>query len=276
MNEVQKVIFDIYKEIAKVCKRHGIQHFAIAGTALGAVRHSGFIPWDDDIDIAVPIEDWDRLIAALRAELPEHLYLYTPDEHKTYRYLFIKVCDRRTTFIEECALRNNMPEEDLRKGIFVDIMPAPGFSADEAEHRKVVKTVDLLMRINDRMRNTAPGTTVKSKITSIVAKLVNCIVPVTVWSNAYYRYLRKHPVAGSETIGSVWNSIEFKRIFFPTSDIMDPIEVAFEDGTMCIPKNSDKCLTMRFGDYMQLPPVEQRLVHEGHVSATVPFDQYKL
>lgn len=276
MNEVQKVIFDIYKEIAKVCKRHGIQHFAIGGTAIGAVRHGGFIPWDDDIDMAVPIEDWDRLIAALRAELPEHLYLYTPDEHKSFRYLFIKVCDRRTTFIEECEVKNHIPDEDLRKGIFVDIMPAAGFSADPKEQRKAVKIVDRLMRINDRMRFTAPGTTLKSKITSVIAKVVNCFVPVTVWSNAYYRYLRKHIVAGSETIGNLWNSPEWRRLFFPTSAIMSPKEVPYEDGTMCIARDYDKYLTMQFGNYMKVPDVQDRETHHGYVSTTIPFDKYQL
>lgn len=276
MNDVQKVIYDIYCDIAEVCRRHGIPHFAIGGTAIGAVRHGGFIPWDDDIDIAIPIEHWDRAMAALRADLPEHLYLYTPKEHRAFRYMFFKVCNRNTTFIEQCEIDNGTPEADLRKGIFVDIMPAAGFSADPKEQAKAVRTVDLLMKLNDRMRHTTPGPTLKSKVTAMAAKAINCVVPVNTWYKLYYRYLRKHPVEGSETIGNLWNTPEWRRLFFPTEAIINPKEVPFEHGTMHIARDHHKYLTMQFGDYMKVPDVKDREVHHGHVSTTIPFENYEL
>ena len=87
MNELQKKILDIFKAVSKICKEHGITYYAIGGTAIGAVRHQGFIPWDDDLDIAIPIEQYDQFIAIARRELPEGLIVMTPADIEHYALL---------------------------------------------------------------------------------------------------------------------------------------------------------------------------------------------
>ena len=111
MTDLQKRILDIFREVRDILDRNGITYFAIGGTCIGAVRHGGFIPWDDDLDIAVPIEQFGRMLDLLKAELPPHLELYTGAERKHYRYIFVKVTDNRTTFIEktEIALSARAP-----------------------------------------------------------------------------------------------------------------------------------------------------------------------
>ena len=86
MNDLQKKILDIFKAVAKICKDHDITYYAIGGTAIGAVRHQGFIPWDDDLDIAIPIEQYDRFIEIARRELPEGLTVMTPVDIEHYRF----------------------------------------------------------------------------------------------------------------------------------------------------------------------------------------------
>ena len=122
MNELQSEILSIYKEINKVCKRNNIDCIAVAGTCLGAVRHQGFIPWDDDLDIGVAIEDYDRLLSLLRKELPPHLKVITPSDVKHMHLFFSKVTNINTTCIEE----NVKPFPDRYMGVFVDLFPLFG------------------------------------------------------------------------------------------------------------------------------------------------------
>ena len=119
MNDTQKVILDIFACISNICNKNGIRYFASGGTCLGAVRHQGFIPWDDDLDIAIPIQDYDKIWKIAQKELPHHLKIYKEDDIRHYRYIFGKIHNENTTFIEKSEIK--YPES--YKGIFVDIMP---------------------------------------------------------------------------------------------------------------------------------------------------------
>ena len=134
MTELQTKILDIYKKVSVICIRNNIDFFAIGGTCIGAIRHRGFIPWDDDLDIAVPIEQYDKFKECMREELPTNLYLYDCDTVKEYRQLFCKVCDRNTTFIEE----TEKPYKKAYKGVFVDIMPISGVPSNKEEKDKFI------------------------------------------------------------------------------------------------------------------------------------------
>ena len=125
---------DILREIHRLCLRHKIDYWLDGGTALGAVRHGGFIPWDDDIDIAMRLEDIPRFINAARKELPPHLMIQTPETDPSVRMPIYKVRDLNS-FIVEFADDFTRP---YNKGLYVDIfpmMPYPSFS------RKFVKRV---------------------------------------------------------------------------------------------------------------------------------------
>ena len=93
MNDIQKVILDIFKEFDRICTDNNIPYYAIGGTCIGAVRHKGFIPWDDDMDVAIPIEFWDKFIEIASRQLPDYYKLFSSMEVKHYRYLFIKIMD---------------------------------------------------------------------------------------------------------------------------------------------------------------------------------------
>ena len=101
---VQMWELDILKTVAKICDENGLRYFAEGGTCLGAVRHKGFIPWDDDIDISMPRKDFDRFRVIARTALPEHLVLLDFDDNRQITNLFLKIHDKRTTFIEEAAV----------------------------------------------------------------------------------------------------------------------------------------------------------------------------
>ena len=142
MTDLQKRILDIFREVRDILDRNGITYFAIGGTCIGAVRHGGFIPWDDDLDIAVPIEQFGRMLDLLKAELPPHLELYTGAERKHYRYIFVKVTDNRTTFIE----KTEIGYPDAYKGVFIDIMPISGVLPDKRFYSRIKRYFSMNVR----------------------------------------------------------------------------------------------------------------------------------
>ena len=115
MNSLQNEILNIFKSIKEIFERNGIDYFAIGGTCIGAVRHNGFIPWDDDLDIAVPIEQFDNMLNVLKKELPSELALYTCHNRKHYRYIFVKVINTKTTFIEKSEAGFNLQKVFIGK-----------------------------------------------------------------------------------------------------------------------------------------------------------------
>ncbi|HEY9551187.1 MAG TPA: LicD family protein, partial [Prevotella sp.] len=109
----------ILEEIDRICKRHGIEYWLDGGTLLGAVRHGGFIPWDDDIDIAMTLEDCRHFEAVAQDELPPHLFLQTRRTDPNVPQSMPKIRDLRSLYIESA----DTFEAEYSKGIFVDIFP---------------------------------------------------------------------------------------------------------------------------------------------------------
>lgn len=133
---VQLKQLDILKEIDALCQRHHIDYWLDGGTILGAVRHGGFIPWDDDIDIAMRLEDLPHFVEVAKQELPEHLYIQTPDTDRNVRLPIFKVRDK-DSFLVENADDFTRP---YGKGLYVDIFPMmPYPSCSKAFIKRVTK-----------------------------------------------------------------------------------------------------------------------------------------
>lgn len=269
MTDVQKVILSIFKEIRKVCENHSIPYFAIGGTCIGAVRHKGFIPWDDDLDIAVPIEHFDFLLDCLRKEAPSYLYVIDSHDHMHYHYVWAKVCNKHTSFIE----KSEFGLEDAYKGVFVDIMPISGIP--EGKKRKCFyKEVELFTFLNNIRRFPVNANGIVKMSLKYVLKGIVSIFPYDFFSNKYLNLLRKYPFKNSNYTGYVWYPDEIKRLTFSRSFLRDTIDMPFEDTVISVPKEYDNYLSFQFGDYMKIPPIEQRMIHTGLVDIEHPYKYY--
>lgn len=273
MNAIQKCIISIYSEVIAICEKNNIPYYAIGGTCIGAVRNGGFIPWDDDLDIAVPIEEFGRLKKLLSDCLPNYLKIYDCDNIKKYHYIWMKVQDTRTTFIQNTLKR--YPE--AYGGVFVDIMPISGVPTDPKERKDFINKIKLYRIFNNVRRFPfCKQDSKKGKLASALLKLPLSPFKYNYFSDKYMSLLRKYPLMDAKEVGYVWSPQDIERWYFPKEWFGDTVELPFEDVSIRCPIKYHEYLTKQFGDYMTPPPVEQqKAVHDGFVDLEHPYSDYQ-
>ena len=136
MNALQEKQLNILKYFIKVCEKHNLQYFLVGGSTLGAIRHKGFIPWDDDIDVGMPRKDYDKFVE-LQSEFEGTPYfIQTFKTDPCYIYNYGKLRDSSTTFIE-----NTFKQHRINHGVWIDIFPIDGFSKEMMPREKLAKKV---------------------------------------------------------------------------------------------------------------------------------------
>lgn len=261
MNDIQKVILEIFRSVAFVCENNNIDYYAIGGTCLGAVRHKGFIPWDDDMDIAIPVEDYRRFIDAAKNELPDYLEIYTPGDAEHNMLPFLKVVDTRTAFIEGAILNY----KDRFTGIWLDVMPLSGFPS-----KKIGRKMFFLKRriIFTVAYKTKFGIRGQKKIIWLLMYPLRFVLKKNSFWNQWLDFLEKYPFYKSDFTGYVWSG-NLYRLIFPRKWFDGFVLLDFEDMKIRCPAGYDGFLTQMFGNYMELPPENERL---GHVSEGTVID----
>lgn len=256
----QRVMLEILKEIHNVCVKNEIKYTLIAGTLLGTVRHKGFIPWDDDCDIAMLREDYERFLKIAKQELPEGFFLQTRETDPEYPLPFAKVRRNNTTLIET----GENGQEKYHHGIFVDIFPL-----DYYKHRWFINWMRWAMTIRDKKKNYKRGT-IKRLLVTFYTNII-LLIPVQL-SLVIKKYLesRKKYFCNNK-FNYVSYGLECCPICpFKKDDLLpfQPMKEAFEGCTFYVPKNSREILCVEYGDgFMQLPPEEDRKTHARYIRA---------
>lgn len=141
-----KAMLDMLEEVDRICRKHDIKYFLIAGSLLGAIRHKGFIPWDDDVDIALFRDDYDRLEKILQKELPSNMFMQTLATDPGYDATHLKIRLAGTTAIMKCAINERYR---YNMGIFIDVFALDGIPETEFGRKTAMK---LTGRLNDVIR----------------------------------------------------------------------------------------------------------------------------
>lgn len=257
LKKLQAVEVEILTEIIRVCNENSITYFTVGGTTLGAVRHGGFIPWDDDIDIGMMREDYERFLRIAPEKLKKGFTLqsfYTEPAMPTY---FAKVRKDETLFVEEYA-----KDIDMHQGIYIDIMPYDKIPEDEKNRKKYRDRIKLWNQlfIAKTIRTTSVPHTKNKALKNAVRGLVHALVsPVSKkqWFRKLDQEMRKYNNTDSKMVSSRGLSVFECNI----DDILPPIQHSFSGITVMIPNNYDKVLRVQYGDYMRLPPENQRYSH---------------
>ena len=256
MNDFQAKLLEIFKWLTKFLDKNNIKYYAIGGTMLGAVRHNGFIPWDDDIDIAVPRKDYNRLIELFNKKI-DHYILECPNTNDgDYCYNYAKVYDTDTTLIERAKKR-------IIRGVYIDIFPLDGIGNSYEEALANYKTIDKKnMLLTTKMSGYRKG----RKWWKNLASLLGYVLPVNCKKMAI-------------KIDSLCSKLDFDDCLFVgnlvstyrSREIMEkrvfgkPTAYSFEGLTIYGPENYDEYLSILFGDWQKLPPPEKRVSAHNNV-----------
>ncbi|MBO5316845.1 MAG: LicD family protein [Oscillospiraceae bacterium] len=265
--DVQLGAVEVLKKLAALCGEQGWTYFLTYGSMLGAVRHQGVIPWDDDIDIMMPRPDYNKLRAYFtensEALLPLKLFDHTTAGN--YPHMIARISDQRYHLVFE-------NEQDYGIGLFVDIYPLDGVGCDYAQAVKLVQRNKRTASLCFLTGRKSFGTDNTSSPWKMLLKL-----PAYLWANCFgnRHYIRKLEQAATRFSYEESNYVACaawpagprhgqQRDVFPKEVFEEIIQVPFEDTTMCIPKNYDTFLRTTYGKYMAPPPEDKRTTNHTY------------
>ena len=255
IDEIKEVELGIMDYIHNICKEKGINYSLAYGSLLGAVRHKGFIPWDDDLDIALKRDEYDKLYQAILEDNNSIYKVVSWENDSRYPYPFYRVYDSRTVY------ENNYIQNDIELGICVDVFPFD----DYKDVNKEITKLDMYRRLSVYtlygIRNKEAG--IKNIIRYLMLVAFR-LTRVKTW-NKKLNDSSKVPV-NSEYIDYLMESKKYSTKI-DAKALDEVIECKFEDRVYNIPKDYDHILTTIYGsDYMEIPPLEKRIQHDDFVA----------
>ncbi|MBO4675430.1 MAG: LicD family protein [Elusimicrobiaceae bacterium] len=258
LNEVKQIQLNILLEVADFCDKNKITYFLTAGTLIGALRHKGFIPWDDDIDLVMLRPDYERFIALFNQRAAQSSLRVVSGADKNYPYSYAKVMDERTEMIENQALFNQFP-----LGVNIDIFPLDFLTDDWQTACKWIKHIyryNWLLEIKhislDKPRPWYKQNTIR--ILQTILKLVPTdwlVRKINTLAQRYATQLR------SKYVGQIVLKTKGEREIVEQAWFASTVPVDFEGHRFAAPVGYDAYLKRLFGNYMQLPPKEKQISH---------------
>lgn len=260
VKRLQKVMLIIAEEIIRICKKNNIKCFVCGGTMLGAVRHKGFIPWDDDMDFAFMREDYDRFIEVCETDLKEEFFLQTWDTDPEYPYPFGKIL-LKDTFLEEDFTKGTKSI----KGIYVDLFPLDSVTEDIKERNKHKREVFILHRalwVKKGYGKSLMSENFMQKIRYLFSKCVFAFFPYEKTKEKYKKVLLKFNDNNTTPYVRADSPYSYEKGFIKREWIDHIVEYEFDGISVPGLKDYDSYLTFLFNDYMQLPDEKDRRTHK--------------
>lgn len=262
INELRRIQIEILDEIALFCNKNDITYFLSYGTLLGAVRHKGYIPWDDDIDLIMLRKDYDKFNKLYINN--DKFYKLSYDTNKDYWISFMKFCKRDTLCVELGAIKlNNL-------GINIDIFPFDYIPENKFKMNMQYKSMKLnriIYSIKTHSLSSFNG--LKTNILFAIAKPFCLIFPLSFINKRIDKIARKYNNNPSKKMECLITINNGKREILDASIFSDTVDVLFEGKYYKAPIKTKDYLVATFGDYMKLPPISEQTTHHT-------FDVYKL
>ena len=264
IKDIQRISVEILVYIDQICRENQIEYSLFYGSLIGSERHQGYIPWDDDLDIILTRPNYERLIQLLKND--DSYKLLSFETRDNYRYCYAKLVDPNT----KAVTKQYYSGEDPDLGVFVDIFPFDGFP-ENPEERKQFGDLCELYRANMMFTLNHSYAISRSKVKAMVKRVI--YYPkyrrllekgnYSFWKNKYEELVRKYPIEQTkycgymEFINEVWG-------VFPIEWFEHYEDVEFEGHKFKAIRDRKKFLELRYGDYMKLPPKEERISHHPY------------
>lgn len=248
INQLRGIQIGILDDVHRFCEAHGLTYFLSSGTLIGAVRHKGYIPWDDDIDIYMPRNDYEQFLQAYCDETG-HYRVINPQTEPHYYYTFAKVVDQHTLMVEK-------ETEGYQIGVYMDIFPVDYVSDDPKERELVFKKKKLLYKI--RRCKISKSNPLQSRLAYWVYKHWPLSVR-QIEHRIRSLIILTHP---TKTVCNMTEAGPKLKGCFPAEDIASSVDIEFEGKMYKTMVGYHDYLERTYGDYMTLPPPEERVTHQ--------------
>jgi len=245
MKKSWAIQLDLYLTIAEICQKHQLKYFLMFGGLIGAIRHDGFIPWDDDLDVGMPRKDYEEFIRVAPDELEYPYFLRTPFTDPTCLYPVIDVCNSETTFIPKLFRKNG-----FNMGVVVDIFPLD-YCYPDAVEKEWQQIITYYLHCTNFMKRGCKGLNERQK-----NDLVKYYTP-----DPYASFNKLHSLGtDSGDYMFICNALpyDYNRLIWPARCFEKSVKHKFESLEVEIPVGHDEILTKTYGDYMSFPPVKDR------------------
>lgn len=263
--EIKSIELELLREFVRICNKHKISYVLAGGTCLGAIRHKGFIPWDDDIDVSMTREDYDRFAEVVESDLDDAKFVFQSiDTEPNCGFVFGKLRRKDTILSEDYSYHI-----DMSQGVWIDIFPYDRVPNDKRTRALYLKMVSVLkhlyiVKCGYRMPEG------KSRIANFAyyfAKAFCSVMPLSLLIGALNKTMRQYENDSSCQLvypfgGAYGEEVEL----IPRTMVTTTASVSFEGEQYLTFADYDTYLTKHYGDYMKLPPVEKRVggVHHLH------------
>lgn len=269
LRKLQLTQLIILKDIAQICKENNLRYYLGGGTLLGAIRHGGFIPWDDDIDIVMYRDDLERLESILLDNYNEKYFVQNFETDNKYTRYITKVRLNGTRQVSK-----GLENVQMHKGIYLDIFPLDRVqSSDSLGLRLRGKIIRYLFAYKTLRFIPDKNTTPEKKFLIKILHPISHLIPDKI-INWFFDFIctmsenEKCKFTTNFASGYGW-----KRQLVENSVYGKGVYKRFEDGEYLVPFNYDKLLTQLYGDYMQIPPLEKR--KSGHIIVDIDIGKYE-
>lgn len=267
LEKLHKLELEIALELKRICDKYQIEYFLIAGTMLGAVRHGGFIPWDDDMDIGMLRVDYDKFINICKKELSEKYFLQTWDNDSEYPFSYAKIRINDTKIIEKFSKNSN-----AHLGIFIDIFPFDNVPNSNIRKKIQGKEIYILRRLLWIKKGYGKEyfTSILDKLKYEILRHISNLFTFTYLKEKLYRILTKYNEEVSEFVFTD-GSYGYDKEMIKRKWVTNLSTINFEGEKFLAIKDYNEYLSYFYGDYMVLPPEDKR---GGHQIIDIDFGKY--
>lgn len=260
MKEIQSVSLNVLRVIADICHKKGLRYTLAFGTLIGAIRHKGFIPWDDDVDILMPRDDYEQLLSFLENNPIPYISALNFRNNKKYVHGITRVCDTRYHVVEDIF-------DDYGLGIFIDIYPVDGLgnTIEESQivYSKAIELADIVVDLSRKDKHHWQSVSpLKTRFKQWILFHIRKFRGYRFYLNKLQQYALSRPFEQFKYVGNsnwTWVPLCFEREWF---DHLKSVQ--FEDSEFLVVEEYDAMLRLQYGDYMQLPPKEKQVCHHGY------------
>ena len=257
LRQIQAIELDIATEVFRLCSKHNLRCSLVGGSAIGAIRHKGFIPWDDDIDLAMPRSDYERFVEICKTELNKSFFLQCFETEENCAFIFAKVRKNGTRLPEYYSEHINM-----HHGVWVDIFVYDNVSDNPRIRKYEMKLLQfyrnlLIIKIGYKLPKNKRGFV--KKIAFSCGKLLTLFFPKNFLQSKCHKIMTRHINERTSCIFPYGGAYSNKKELMPNDFFQELIDAPFEDRVFKITNKYDYYLSNLFGDYMTPPPPENRI-----------------